>query len=102
MRIQRFQVTGTPLPPPLTFLPMNLLTGFMRKEETKPLRHITSGMVAMNFCRGEHSRGRGMGCKPLRGPTVSHPMTMACQGPAPVAHLRQVEGIGEVHGDVAL
>lgn len=42
-----------PLPPPartLTFLPIHLLTGFMRKEEKKPLRYITSGMVAMNFC----------------------------------------------------
>lgn len=41
---------GTPLPTfPLTFLPMHLFTGFMRKEEQKPLRYITSGMVAMNL-----------------------------------------------------
>lgn len=49
-----------PLPPlahTLTFLPIHLLTGFMRKEEKKPLRYITSGMVAMNFCQGRVGMG---------------------------------------------
>lgn len=50
--------SGISLLPPkalgaLTFLPIHLLTGFMRKEEKKPLRYITSGMVAMNFCGAE-------------------------------------------------
>lgn len=34
----------------LTHFPMSLLTGFMMKEDRKPLRYITKGMVAMNFC----------------------------------------------------
>lgn len=36
---------------------MHLLMGFMRKEEKKPLRYITSGMVAMNFCWGRAVTG---------------------------------------------
>lgn len=55
---------GPPLSPParvLTCRPIHLLTGFMRKEEKKPLRYITSGMVAMNFCRAERARARQEG-----------------------------------------
>lgn len=38
------------MPLGLTFRPIHLFTGFMRKEERKPLMYITSGMVAMYFC----------------------------------------------------
>lgn len=34
----------------LTHFPISLLTGFMIKEERKPLRYMTNGIVAMNFC----------------------------------------------------
>lgn len=34
----------------LTHFPMSLLRGFMMKEDRKPLRYITNGIVAMNFC----------------------------------------------------
>lgn len=37
---------------------MRLLTGFMRKEEKKPLKYITRGMVAMNFCGGSGNGGQ--------------------------------------------
>lgn len=37
----------------LTHFPMSLLTGFMMKEDKKPLRYITNGMVAMKFCSSE-------------------------------------------------
>lgn len=46
----------TPGPPGLTFRPIHLFTGFMRKEERKPLMYITKGMVAMYFCK---RRGQG-------------------------------------------
>lgn len=42
--------------PGLTFRPIHLFTGFMRKEERKPLMYITRGMVAMYFCK---RRGQG-------------------------------------------
>ena len=38
-------------PPGLTFRPIHLFMGFMRKEERKPLMYITRGMVAMYFCK---------------------------------------------------
>lgn len=37
----------------LTHLPISLLRGFMINEETKPLRNMTRGMVAMYFCKTE-------------------------------------------------
>lgn len=37
----------------LTHFPISLLTGFMIKEERKPLRYMTNGIVAMNFCRSK-------------------------------------------------
>lgn len=37
-------------PPGLTFRPIHLFTGFMRKEDRKPLTYSTRGMVAMYFC----------------------------------------------------
>jgi len=37
----------------LTDLPISLLRGFMINEEAKPLRNMTSGMVAMYFCKTE-------------------------------------------------
>lgn len=42
----------------LTHFPMSLLSGFMTKEERKPLRYITRGMVAMNFCWWREERER--------------------------------------------
>lgn len=60
---------GTPLPAfPLTFLPMHLFTGFMRKEEQKPLRYITSGMVAMNLCGVERAQTRRAWLSRLKDP----------------------------------
>ena len=40
----------------LTHFPMSLLTGFMMKEDRKPLRYITNGIVAMNFCWREKEK----------------------------------------------
>lgn len=82
-----------PTPPqPLTFLPMHLLTGFMRKEERKPLKYITRGMVAMNFCCGKGGGGqRGL---PGRRDGV--------HATRPPTHLGQAERICQVHGNVGL
>ena len=69
------QVLGAPHLPtcPLTFLPMHLFTGFMRKEEQKPLRYITSGMVAMNLCGVERVQAhQALLCR-LRVPCPSLP-----------------------------
>lgn len=52
----------SPLARVLTCRPIHLLTGFMRKEEKKPLRYITSGMVAMNFCRAKRAWAHQEGC----------------------------------------
>lgn len=57
----------------LTFLPMHLFTGFMRKEEQKPLRYITSGMVAMNLCRVERAQTHQALLSRLRDPCPSLP-----------------------------
>ena len=69
----RFCKAPCPLPGPLTFLPMHLLTGFRRKEERKPLRYITSGMVAMNFCRGRAGTGVSGVAHQARGPAPPPP-----------------------------
>lgn len=57
-------------PPGLTFRPIHLFTGFMRKEERKPLMYITRGMVAMYFCKrqgqGDELRIIGTGPLPMR------------------------------------
>lgn len=69
-----------PLSPParvLTCRPIHLLTGFMRKEEKKPLRYITSGMVAMNFCRAERARQEGRsGWRCCPAPPRPAPLTL--------------------------
>lgn len=69
-----------PLSPParvLTCRPIHLLTGFMRKEEKKPLRYITSGMVAMNFCRAERARQEGRsGWRCCPAPPRPTPLTL--------------------------
>lgn len=71
---------GPPLSPParvLTCRPIHLLTGFMRKEEKKPLRYITSGMVAMNFCRAERARQEGRsGWRCCPAPPRPAPLTL--------------------------
>lgn len=67
----------------------------MRKEEKKPLRYITSGMVAMNFCWGRVDMGVAGGPPGALDPPHS-------PGPPAPAHLGQVEGVGEVHGHVRL
>lgn len=40
----------------LTHFPMSLLTGFIMKEDRKPLTYITNGIVAMNFCWREEEK----------------------------------------------
>lgn len=69
------QILGAPPLPtcPLTFLPMHLFTGFMRKEEQKPLRYITSGMVAMNLCGVERAQAHQALLSRLRDPCPSLP-----------------------------
>jgi hypothetical protein len=53
---------------------MRRLTGFMRKEEKKPLKYITRGMVAMNFCGGRGNGGPEGHLK--RGPISHHLHTL--------------------------
>lgn len=54
---------------------MRLLTGFMRKEEKKPLKYITSGMVAINFCggRGNNSQEGYLNREPISHYLHTHP-----------------------------
>lgn len=85
-------------PPGLTFRPIHLFTGFMRKEERKPLMYITRGMVAMYFCKrqglGDELWVISMGPLPMQPRHVGRDL--------PCAHLGQQQRVGEVHGDVGL
>lgn len=74
---------------------MSLLTGFMMKEDRKPLRYMTNGIVAINFCwskEEEQNEGMGAGVTPPPHPQVERRRS----------YLVKAQSVDEVHGHVRL
>lgn len=77
----------------LTHFPITLLIGFIMKEERNPLRHMTNGIVAMNFCwsKGEEEQNEG----PVTKIEYESRSSRCC-------YLVEAQSVDQVHGHVCL